>query len=297
MSLRRFVGRFAVVLAGSLAAATGVAQVPDILIKLDVRAHYLSERGGSSTVRLYDPLGNSSHVALTAILETGFQAVLVERLARFPNDPGSDLLEQAYIEDVGYWRLGRQFLPFGQGRTLRETAMGALVETTLGADYLPLRIAWADEGKGRQQGLIGRLGTRVGVSFAVGDAFGISPTSLVNLRAIGESPGRGRGYSTVLGLDGSRRIGTVDLEVEFVAFRSGATALDEDRDILDAQIVVRPDPSRMLILGWCRDWRGSIDEYRVAGEFLVADNVWLVPTVRARNSTLRDAGFGLRVRL
>ncbi|MFQ3587249.1 MAG: hypothetical protein SNJ74_03160 [Fimbriimonadaceae bacterium] len=297
MSVERCAGRVAGFLVCGLAAAGASAQVPDILIKLDVRAHYLSERGGSSTVRLYDALGNSSHVRLTAILETGFQAVLVERLSRFPNDPGGDLLEEAYIEDVGYWRLGRQFLPFGQSRTLRENAMGAQVETTLGEDYLPLRIAWADEGKGRQQGLIGRLGTRFGISFAVGDGFGISPTSLVNLRGIGESPGRGRGYSTVVGLDASRRIGTVDLEAEFVAFRSGATLLDEDRDVLDAQIVVRPDPSRMLILGWCRDWRRSVDEYRIVGEFQVSDNVWLVPMLRARNSTLRDAGFGLRVRL
>lgn len=278
-------------------SAVSFGQIPDILIKLDVRTHYLSERAGSSTVRLYDPLGRASTVTLTAILETGFQVVLVERLARLPNDPVGDLLEEAYIEDVGYWRLGRQFLPFGQRRTLRENAMAARVETTLGEDYLPLNVAWADEGEGRQRGLVGRLGTRIGVSFALGDRFGIAPTSLTNLRGVGESPGRGRGYATVVGLDASRKIGNVDFEVELVAFRSGATPLDEDRDVLDAQIVVAPDPSRMLVLGWCRDWRGSVDEFRVVGEFQFAENVWLVPTLRARNSALRDAGIGFRVRL
>jgi hypothetical protein len=149
-----------------------------VLFKADVILHYRSEQGKRTTFKAYDSLGNYSTVGLQFTLEPGFEVIVTQRLQQIRGNADNDQIHELYIEDRGYWRLGKQVLPFGQNRLLRESVYAGRYETVLGFESLPAVLSVCDGGQGRQRGFVGRVGTRLGVSGAFGNHFGIDASSV-----------------------------------------------------------------------------------------------------------------------
>ncbi len=276
--------------------ALAAAQTPDVFVKFDARLNYRTVPNGQSTLRWYDSLGNLSTVALTFTLEPGFTVLFSERLQRLPGSGDPEMLDEYYIEDPGYWRFGKQYLPFGQQRLIRESVSAARIDTTLGNEAFPLALAWCDAKGGRQRGLVGRLGTRVGVSFAFGEHFGISQTTLALFRPYEEALGKGYGYRQVFGLDAARKIGLFDAKAEFVAFRDGHKSATSNKDVSDLELSYDPSKTRGITFGWTRDWTEYVNVFRAQGRFLVATNAWVEPLVRLKGGKVLDFGVAMHVR-
>lgn len=176
----------AVLLLGAL-TEPAYAQIPDVRFQLNAIGSFAATDPGSSNFRFYSVFGRPSVASLRFTLETGFTGFISQKLERIPRDGDPDQLDQAYLEDAGIWRVGKQVLPFGTTEILRETAIGARADTSLIFEGLPVAAVICDAGPGRQRGFVGRIGTRsYGFSLAVGHHFGIDGTSL------SEDPASGR---------------------------------------------------------------------------------------------------------
>lgn len=279
-------------------AGHAVAQIPDVAVHLDVRLNYRSTVGGDATLRYYDTLATPSTLSFSFNLEPGLKALVSQRLARIPGDGDRDQLDEYYVEDEGNWRVGKQFLPFGAGRLLHETAVAVRSDTSLFLQDFPIAVALCDAGPGRQRGVVGRIGnSRFGFSLAFGDHFGISASSFAVLRSPEESLGIGHGYRRALGVDSTQRTGTYALVAEFVALREGETEADYDTELFDARLILTPSRYRSVVLGVARDIRGHVDVERISGSFFVTRDVYLEPMVRFRNGKSFDFSLALRVRL
>lgn len=283
--------------AALLVATPAAAQFPDVQIKLDLRPTYLSSRGGHTTFRWYDPMGRHSTVGLVMLLEPGFRFFAAQRIQRIDGDPDQDQLDEIYLEDPGNWKIGRAYLPFGQRNIFRESVMGAQAETQLVLAALPLEIAVCDGGKGKQRGVVGRIGGKFAVSFAVGNHFGIAGTSMNPIRNAFDAPEVGRGHKVVVGADYVYGLGPFTIHAEYVAFRHGETDSDPNEDVSDLRITFRsPEPRFRLTGAWSREWNSREDFYRLEGEIAVTDKVSLTPFLRFSGGQWQDFGFGARVR-
>lgn len=279
------------------AAVPAASQFPDAQIKLDLRPTYLSSAGGRTTFRWYDPMGRHSTVGLVLLLEPGFRFFVSQRIQRIDGDPDQDQLDEIYLEDPGNWKIGRAYLPFGQRNIFRESVMGAQADTQLVLAALPLSIAVCDGGKGKQRGAVGRIGGRVGVSFAVGNHFGIAGTSLNPIRNAFDAPGAGRGHKVVIGGDYVYGIGPFTVQAEYVAFRHGETDLDTNEDVSDLRLTFRSAAPRFRLTGaWSREWNSREDFYRIEGEIALTEKVALTPFLRFSGGQWQDFGIGARVR-
>lgn len=278
-------------------AALVQAQIPDVIVKFDPIFHYRTDREGKTTFRAYDALGNYGTVGLSFTLEPGFQVLVSQRLQTIPGNADDDQLDQIFIEDRGLWRVGKQLMPFGQNHLLRESANGARFETNLGSDALPASLAACDSGTGRQRGIMGRIGSDIGVSFAVGNRFGIDASSFAPLRPPEASPGRNRGYKEMFGGDFLRRFGNLQVSMEHVLLRNPETKLDEETEISDLLITFLGTGDRTLSLGWSRDWSSSDTDFRITGIFPVGGGAWIEPLLLTKSGKVRTFGFSLRVRM
>ena len=279
-----------------LSAAFAGAQIPDVQVKADLGPTFRNETGGGSDVHWYDPFGRHSTVALLFALEPGFRAYISQKIERIRHDADPSQIDESYVEDAGVWRAGKQYLPFGQGRVLRESVLAVRSDTELFLRELPMTVAACDAGSGRQRGIVGRIGRSLGVSFALGQHFGIAGTSMTQARLPDEGPGIGEGYGKVIGIDASRKAGPLLLSGEFVLFRSGSNN-SEDRDFLDLTATLQPTMTRSLTLGYSLATHPGIRSLRLQGSFLATDNVWVEPWVRTRNGHMFDTGVSVRVRL
>lgn len=283
--------RFAL-LALSLPPSLSAAQAPDVRARIDLSLSVDYRQPDHTRLRLYDPLGRPSVVALTLGLETGYNVVVAERLQRLPGDADGDIFDEAYIEDPGIWRVGKQYVPFGAGRLLRESGLAARIDSNLIAENAPVSVAYFQNGKGRQNGAVLRVGRNVGASVAVGDHFGISGTSLGVARRPEEAPGRGRGWRQVYGLDASRRVAKFALSAEFATFVGGP---DRDLSVADLEANYLSDNYRAIGLGYTFATGGDL--LRLFGRVHAARNLDVEPLVRWRAHGLYDAAVTLRVRL
>jgi len=293
--VRRRVGAVLALVVTSFAAS---AQTPEFTLKIDLRPTYMSERGDHTTFRWYDSMGRHSTIGLQLNLEPGYRIWVSQRLQKIDNDPDRDQLDEYYLEDPGNWRLGRQYLPFGDRILLRSSAMAARLDTQLLLAALPIAIAYADGGKGKVRGVVGRIGRGFGVSVAVGDHFGISASDLTPIRSPEAAPGRGRGYRFVLGGDYGQRFGPILLEGEYAAFRRGSTELDADLDVSDLRATVSPATANGMKLtgAWSREWRSKEDFYRIEGELPIGPKLQMIPFVRFARGDWERLGITVRIR-
>lgn len=288
--------RLAIALGGLLTASAS-AQIPDVKLHLDAIGSLRFQRNGNSDFRYYSAFGQYSTVSLQFELEPGFTGFLAQKLDRIRNDGDRDSVDQAYVEDEGIWRIGKQYLPFGSGQVLRETGMAVRGDTTLIFEQLPLRMALVDSGQERQRGFIGRMGTNLGMSVAVGRHFGINGTALTQIRRPEDAPGEGRGWRNVLGFDARQRFGAVDLRGEIVLLRDGETAADADTSILDASAYWVINGFADLTLGYTREANSRTDFLRAVAEIETTENLWLRPFVRMKSGRVWDYGVELRFKL
>ncbi len=277
--------------------ATARAQVPDVLVHLDTRLNYRSLNDGDTLIRWYDTLGRMSTVGLALTLEPGLKALVTQKIERIPGDGDPDQLDEYYVEEEGNWRIGKQVLPFGPSFLDREVAVAARTDTSLFIEQLPLHVAVCDSGPGRQRGVVGRLGTRLGVSLEIGDHFGINATSLEILRRPEDAPGIGNGYHQIFGLDYSKGTGEVSNRIEFVAVRGGEGPKDANENVLDVSSTLKPDKYRSLTFGFTRAFQQSTNVMRVSGSFFATQGATIEPVVRYKDGKLFDFGISLRVKL
>jgi hypothetical protein len=201
------------------------------------------------------------------------------------------------VEDEGIWRVGKQYLPFGSGRLVRESVVAARGDTSLVVEGFPIAAAYAQGERGRQEGFVARIGGRLGLSAFIGDHFGIDGTSLAYVRKPEEAPGKGRGYKQAYGIDYSKGIGNFNLAVEGVAFRSPNHSSDEEFEVFDFSATYTPSKYHNYTVGWTRRTSPSEDFIRLRGSVFLTNNVFLEPMVRYRDGKNYDFNIAVRVRL
>jgi len=228
------------------------------------------------------------------ILETGYNVVVSERLQRLPRDGNADIFDEAYIEDPGIFRVGKQYLPFGTGRLLHESVTAARIDSNLIAENLPVTLAFCSGGQERQQGGLLRVGRSIGASLFVGEHFGIAGTSLGVVRSPEDASGRGGGWGQAYGLDASRRLGKLALSADFVALNGGP---ERALSVLDLEATYFSDAYRTIGFGLTSSSGDDPFLIRLFGRIHASRNVDLEPLVRLRKRGLYDAAITLRLRV
>jgi len=274
----------------------GAAQIPDVLVKVDALLHYRTETKGKTTLRAYDSLGNYGTVGLSFTLEPGFQVLIAQRFQAIDDSADEDQLDQMFVEDRGFWKVGKQIMPFGANGIVRENSYGARFETNLGSDALPASLAAVDGGSGRQRGVMGRIGTRLGFSFAVGNRFGLDPATLAYFRRPEESPGKSRGFKEIYGVDYSRKLGQLHARLEHVVMKHPEQSVDDEAAYTDLYFSLEPEPRKSIGIGFSRDWENADTHIRVTGQIPASLGAWLEPILLIKNGEVRSFGVSLRVR-
>jgi hypothetical protein len=286
-------GFFLLVPLGLIAAAS--AQAPDVRVRVNLLYSLRSDSNGQAIARFYDVLGRRATVGLTTILESGFRLSVSQRFQRIANDPDTELFDEYFIEDEGSWRVGKQYAPFGSGRILREPIVAARGDTGLVFENVPVTVAVAQDVPGLPYGVVGRIGSKIGVSFAVGRFFGSGATSLNFIRKPEESPGRGRGYKQVFGVDASPRIGSVIIRTEAAYFRAGEDELDRDSLLLDLSSSFRVAESSLVIgVSHLSQPRATVG--RFSAGFALSREAGLESLIRFSENGFYDASINLTVR-
>lgn len=280
-------------------AAFGFAQTPDVIIAVDARPTFLGGDGRNAFLRWFDAYANPSTVGFKFRLDNGNRIAVTQRLARQGGSGDPDSTEEFSIESPGEWKLGKQTLPFGQRKLLRETALAIRLQTNLVFEEAPLDFALVDAGEGRPQGVIGRIGDNNGVSFAFGEHFAIQDTAFTILRRDPAGIGKGRGYKTILGADAVLFKYPLTAEAEVITLREGHTAQDLDQTISDVRVSYQfPNGRDMVTLAWARQWHhGVVDSFRLDAEFVLVKQVVLMPHIRIGSRGLNQFGTTVRVRL
>lgn len=277
--------------------AAACAQAPDVVIKLDARLNYRTAPDDATTQRMYDALGNYSIVSLSFKLEPGFRVYVGQKMQRFDGGKDRDLLDEYYIEDEGIWKVGKQYLPFGSGRLVRESVFAARADTNLILEGFPIAAAYAQGEDGRQVGMVGRIGGRLGLSVFYGDHFAIDGTSLALIRRSRDAPGRGGGFKQAYGLDYSKGVGNFNLALEGVAFRSPNRSNDDSFEVVDLSATYTPSKYHNYTVGWTRRTNPNDDFWRFQGSIFLTNRVYLEPLIRYKDGEVYDFNLAIRVRL
>jgi hypothetical protein len=277
--------------------AIGHAQAPDVRLNVNGVLSYQAYYLGAAALRFYDVLGRTSTLQLTLTFENQYRVFVSERWEAIPNDPSRDPFEEYYIEDQHVWHLGKQFLPFGSGHFLRENVLAARADTDLAFENLGIAVAICDGGPGAQRGITGRVGSWYGASVAVGDHFGIAPTSLDLVRHPESTLGLGHGWGNAFGLDATRRFGIYSAAFETIWLTRGATPEDHDQAVFDINGSVHTDPQHTITVGWTHQVENRADFYRLMTTFKIGQNQYLEPILRVKDSELYDVSLTLRFRL
>lgn len=276
------------------------SQTPDFSLRIDLRLHYTTESGGGAKLRWYDPMGRHSVVGFGLNLEPGYYLLVTERLQKVAGDIDREQIDEAYVEDPGRWRLGRQYLPFGDRTILREAALAARFDQDFTRNRIPVTVAAFDNGKNLLRGVLVRVGSPdVGLSASVGEHLGAASTSLGPFRSPESSPGPGRGYRVAGGAHISRPWGPARVTGEYVGFRRPHDlAQDRSEDLTDLRFTyTTPDGLAQTTIGWARVWRERNDFYRVEGQLKLTKNLDLRSFVRFNRGEWKDFSIGIRVRI
>ena len=283
-------------LAGLSIAAQG--QSPDVAVFAELRPTWTIRTGSQNVYAWNDPYARHSLVGFRLILESGHRVYVGQRLQRIESSGDPDSVEEYYVESRGNWRIGKQFLPFGQRRLMREAVLAARLDSELFFDALPLSVAACDGGSGRTRAVFVRLGGVAGVSVAAGDHIGIQQTSFTALQSPESATGVGRGHRLALGADGGVSVGSVFFEGEWVSLRQGETPRDGDRDLSDLRLRFRTPGTRYMVeAGWARDWSSRDDTYRLQIELPTPEKVTFVAGIRTDALSFRDFFLSTVIRL
>ena len=267
------------------------SQAPDVRIKGDVSFSYINNDGVG--LRTISPLGRYSTISLSTLSPLGFNILLSQRFSFIRDDADNEFFDEYYIEDPGSWRIGKQYLPFGGGQILRETALAARVDSNLIFEGLPLSLALVDAGKGRQAGVIGRLGGRgYGFSAALGAHWGINGTAFNLFQSLGPGLGRERGYQQAFGFDWNQRSGRLTSRYESVALRL-PNGGDDALNLTDFSLSYDLGDRNSLLVGLSQ---GNERWIRFGGTYNAKHGVTVEALTRAMNGRIVESSVTLRVR-
>jgi len=273
------------------------AQLTDTRFKADISLTYVNATQSSPEANFYTPLGRYSTFGLRSEFTAGFSGFISQRLQRIPGDADLELFDEYYVEDEGFWRLGKQYVPFGGGTLIRESVRAARGDNNLILEGIPVAIAIVDSGTDRQSGIIGRIGGKsAGFSFAVGRHFGINASSLATIRKVEDSPGPGRGWRRAFGFDVNRKFKKLVLKIDAVVLSGGETENDLDLQVGDffASYDVY---KRVQISAGVSLIRGQSDTFtRAAIAYTAYKGVTVESMIRHNNRQFVDFSVTLRTR-
>ena len=289
--------KLAVVLGAVAASCLAVAQIPDIQLHLDITGSLRVQNSSPSLFQFYDVMGRPSIASLSFYTQQGFRAYASEKLQPLPGDSTSDPFDEYYFEDEGIWRIGKQYLPFGTGKILHESALAVRGDTNLIIEGVPMTAAICDGGNGFESGVIGRIGSMLGASLALGRHFGIAATSLDDIRLPEDAPGEGRGWKEAFGLDASRRLAHWTFRAEAISFQDGETAIDTNTSVYELAASLDPVHGESTTFAWSRQSPNRKDFYRIQGSYEIVKHVTFEPMIRFRDGSLFDLTAEIRIKL
>lgn len=288
----------------SLAAASAIlsglpaiAQGPAVSFSADITPQVRFDGEGKTRFRLYDDTGELSRVRMNLTFDNGLQMRYFQKLARIDNDTDDSGTEEFYLEDPNRWTLGKRYVPFGSNRLLREPAIGASARVFLPIADLPLQIAAFDNGPGEQRGVAGRVGENPGVSFFVGEHFGIASTSLTQIRFPEEAPGEGRGYRRALGADFTLSRGGWQAVLEYVALRQPHKTDDPQMDVASLLVTYQFPYGPLVLMDVAVASVEPRSSIRWSAQIPVEKNLFLVPSIRLVSTDGWRAALSMRIRL
>ena len=272
--------------------AFAFGQSPDVAPFIELRPTWQVRSSKSDLFQWYDSSGRYSLVGARIVFENGLRGYVAQRFQRITSSGDPDTLDEYFIESRGHWRVGKQYLPFGRKEILRSTVLGARIDTNLLLDQAPIVLAICDGGSGRTRGVTGRIGESVGISFAIGNHFGIQSTDLTHFRFLEDAPGIEKGYRLALGLDTQLSIGSSLLTAEWASLRRGETASDSDADLSDVRLRFKiPSTIYRSSLAWSRNWSKKKDFVMMEIEMKGNDHISYMPIVRFEGLSFHDFGF------
>jgi hypothetical protein len=273
-----------------------MGQLPDVAIKFNGYLNDRMDAHASNGFRGYDSFGRYSTLGLQVTTEPGLRFYVTEKLRRISNDGDPSQLDEAYVEGEGSWRLGKQYIPFGNGLFLHESVLSVRSDADFPLFDAPMTVAGCDGGSGRQRGVVVRIGANFGVSFAIGRRFGINSTDFDLIRHPEDAPGANRGYKTVAGLDFTQKDRNFTFKGEVVRVQDGETSQDLNDTMWDLSVQYDPVKGRTFILGTTHSDVLRADIVRLQASIRVRQNLFLEPMIRSKNGVFYDLSLGLHVK-
>ncbi|MCX7926088.1 MAG: hypothetical protein N2554_09790 [Fimbriimonadales bacterium] len=271
-----------------LSALSG-AQHPTVFFgaRLHVQAR-TDER--TTALRWYDDLARHSVVFLQLYHEAGYGAYVAQRLQNLTADRTRTALDEAYIERLEGWRVGKFYAPFGAGILLNESVLAVQSPAQFAIGDLPMRVAYLYNGSDRQQGLYVRVGTaRGGASVGVGRHFGTDPHAF----AVWELPERPRspnGYDTLYGADYTLDIGSLPVQLEWL-YSEGKRV--QATHWLAARVQARSLPLQPELTAAYQTAAGQLS-WRIALQQPAGERARLNFALRGKAGTIEFVAFGLQ---
>lgn len=208
-------------------------QAPRVSLSADINTQVRTFENGKPQFHWYDDTGNYSRIRMNIDLEEGWTFRFRQKLSRIKNDPDTSAMDEIFLEQRNDWRFGKQYIPYGTGRVIKETAIGVRLNSFLEFIDVPVSVMLLDNGAKKQRGGVIRVGDWVGVSVALGEHFGINSTSFTQVRPPEDPAGRDRGYRLVYGVDVTKEFRNFTFSMEFISLREGHSVLDQKDDVIN----------------------------------------------------------------
>ncbi|MCX7993547.1 MAG: hypothetical protein N2651_07735 [Fimbriimonadales bacterium] len=244
----------------------------------------------TTALRWYDDLARHSVVFLQLYHEAGYGAYVAQRLQNLATDRTRTALDEAYIERLEGWRLGKFYAPFGAGLLLNESVLAVQSPAQFAMGDLPMRVAYLYNGVERQQGLYVRVGTaRGGASVGVGRHFGTDPHAFA-LWELPERPRTRDGYDTLYGADYTLNLGGTPLQLEWLYSEGKRVPATH---WLALRVQLRSTAFQPELGGAYQTASGQLS-WRVALQQQAGDRIRLNLTLRGKEGTIEFVAFGLQ---
>lgn len=289
--MRRFIWWL---LAGWLAVAVPGRVEPLYEFGFNIRARMRVDNNRNANLLLYSHSGEYSDAHLALYGENGIGMYFSQKLQNFDRPVDPDEIEQAFLSYKRrgwHVRVGKMWMPFGQGMGERELAKGVLFSVPLGHDNT-LDIALANNGRFRQQGVFCRFGSRsLGASVAVGRNLGISKTAFRFIRGERYEPELGKGYGWLLGVDTRQVAGITLWQVEAIVARRGGLP---DAEFLIVQASIRLPAGLNPVVRAEVNSRASDLRWLISIQQNIGGGFALYPQVVFRRADFEQANIELR---
>ena len=272
-----------------LLAGTLAAQHPTVFFgaRLNLQARADAR---TTALRWYDDLARHSVVYLQFYHEAGYGAYVAQRLQNLGGDRTRTALDEAYLERLEGWRVGKFYAPFGAGLLLNESVLAVQSPARFAIGELPMRVAYLYNGADRQQGVYVRVGTaRGGVSAGTGRHFGTDPHAFA-LWELPERPRSPDGYETLYGADYVLNLGGAPIQLEWLyseGKRAGATHW------FAARLQIRTLPLQPELAAAYQTVEGQLS-WRVALQQQAGERARINFALRGKAGTIEFVAFGLQ---